>query len=231
MKTLVVSDIHSNLEALEVVLEEPHDNLLFLGDLIDYGPNPKECLDRLKQCNILGIVKGNHDHAAAFNVSDRCSPEFFEMSSQTREFTMTRLSRNELDFLGGLPTSANVNVDGLNVFMAHASPQDHMYKYFTDEISDKELQAEVGGVSADIVLVGHSHLPFAKRSGKMLVANPGSVGQPRVAFANTCFAVIEDGEVRLKQKSYDFKKTIAKIEKMPLTEDVKSGLIALLANH
>lgn len=231
MKTLVVSDIHSNLEALEVVLDEPHDNVLFLGDLIDYGPNPKECFDLLKASNILGIVKGNHDHAAAFNVSDRCSPEFYEMSAQTREFTMTQLSRDELDFLGALPTSANVEVDGLNIFMAHASPQDHMYKYFTGGISDDELRTEMSGVAADIVLVGHSHLPFIKNSQDLLVVNPGSVGQPRATLAKTCYALMDNGEIRLRQKSYDYKKTIKKIEKMPITKEAKASLGALLSSH
>jgi putative phosphoesterase len=229
MKTLVVSDIHSNLEALESVLEEPHDNVLFLGDLVDYGPNPKECLNLVRKCDLLAAVRGNHDDAAAFDTSDRCSPEFYEMSVQTRKYTRKVLDSEELRFLGSLPAALNVRAEGNDLYIVHASPKDNLYRYFTPEITDEELAMEMQGVNANIVLLGHSHIPFIRKSGRLLVVNPGSVGQPRTTGSSkACYAVIEDSVITLKQKKYDCKKTIDKIGKMPLSNDVKNSLVGLL---
>ena len=79
MKLLIVSDIHANLEALQTVLAESHDELWVLGDLVNYGPNPSEVVDLIR-LNASLIVQGNHDYAVGTASDPQCSSAFREMA-------------------------------------------------------------------------------------------------------------------------------------------------------
>ncbi len=86
MKIVVISDIHANLEAL-TALPEWGDELWVLGDLVDYGPNPREVVALLRSRAEL-VVRGNHDHAVGFEDDPRCNPRFRKMALETRDFTI-----------------------------------------------------------------------------------------------------------------------------------------------
>ncbi|MFP4655638.1 MAG: metallophosphoesterase family protein [Methanohalobium sp.] len=74
MKLLIISDIHGNKEALDVVLDTPYDEIICLGDLVDYGPSPHECIELVQQKNI-PTIKGNHDNAVASGFDCGCGYE------------------------------------------------------------------------------------------------------------------------------------------------------------
>ncbi len=224
MRILVVSDLHANLEAVRA-LPETYDEMWVLGDLVNYGPNPCEAIEFVKSHASL-IVRGNHDHSAGYDEDPRCSHRFRRMAEETGRYTGTEVTKAQRDFLCGLPLTAERTVGGVRFSLCHAAPPDPLYEYRppTSPLWDAELASG----PADVLLVGHTHLPFRRRLGSRMVANPGSVGQPKHGTPRACYAIWEDGELRLESAEYPVEETVAKIRTLPLTPDVQADLIAVL---
>ncbi len=127
MRIAIVSDIHANIEALSFVPEE-YDELWVLGDLVDYGPSPRDVIDFVRSRATI-VVLGNHDHAVAFDDDPRCSPDFREMARATLAYTRAVLHPDELEYLSSLPLRAERSVDGFRFMLCHAAPSDPLYKY------------------------------------------------------------------------------------------------------
>ncbi len=221
MRILVISDVHGNIEALNAVLKEPHDAVLFAGDIVDYGPRPKECLQKLKE-ETLFFVRGNHDNAAGFGVDCRCSPAMHDLSAETRKFTRKVLNPQELKFLANLPLSSGFLLDGKKFFMVHASFSDPLFKYLNpNKISASEIEREFENIDADFVIYGHTHFPILiKRKKNGLILNPGSVGQPRDGDPRASYAVIdtEKNKVDFYRKEYNIEKVARDIKERGLPE-------------
>src|ERR1700691_5675619 len=101
MKIVVISDIHANLEALNA-LPEWGDELWVLGDLVDYGPNPREVVSLLRSRAEL-VIRGNHDQAVGFEDDPRCNPRFRKMALETRDFTIRMINGDLTRYLQQLP--------------------------------------------------------------------------------------------------------------------------------
>jgi len=99
--------MYANYEALSCI-PEPYDELWVLGDLVDYGPSPREVIDFV-QSRATVVVRGNHDHAVAFGENPRCSPDFREMASATVAYTKSVLPPEDLEYLSKLPETARVS--------------------------------------------------------------------------------------------------------------------------
>ncbi len=177
MKIVVISDIHANLDAL-MALPEVGDELWVLGDLVDYGPNPREVVTLLRSRAEI-VMRGNHDQAVAFEDDPRCTPRYRKMALETRDFTIRAMNRNLTRYLQQLPLHKSVARDGKKLYLCHAIPSDPLYGY-CPENSDRWVQ-EVQKIDADFLLVGHTHTPFIRIAGAATVINPGSLGQPRPA--------------------------------------------------
>lgn len=230
MKILVLSDIHANFAALEAVVqaEGDFDRLIVLGDLVSYGPHPKECIEFVRR-HAFVAVRGNHDHALAFNVDPRCSSANEPLALATLGYHRTLLTDEAVDNLGRLPRSQKFYLDGYRFYAAHASPRDNLYSYrLTPELPDEALKREVGRVRADFLLLGHTHLPMVRGVGSRVVVNPGSVGQPRDGLPEASYAVIQDGVAEIKRVKYDVQKTVKALEALPLEEAVIRRLISIL---
>ena len=225
MKILVVSDIHGNFEALRRI-PETFDRVLFLGDAVDYGPDPKRCVSWLRERRAVA-VRGNHDQAVASGVSCRCNPSMREASEATRGFTREALDPEDLDFLLLRPLHQTISLDGVGFHLVHATPSDPLYTYLPRSQTVR-WAAEAEQVTADVLLVGHTHLPMILRLGHKLILNPGSVGQPRDGDPRAAYAVIEDGEPRLERVSYDVSKTVEELEHQNLPGAVFADLANLL---
>lgn len=187
MKVLLISDAHSNHEALEAVLNQvSYDEVLFMGDVVDYGPNPKEVLDLLHYVKAR-MVLGNHDVAAARKVDCRSSPKMHEASIVTRKLiTWNLLSRKSLDLLGKSDKKLNVVYDGLRIRMLHGAPGDELYHYMSIE---EAKQLDIG--DADLLLVGHTHIAYEVKQGHLWVVNPGSVGMPKDGDSRASYAILD----------------------------------------
>lgn len=225
MRTLVISDIHGNLAALEAVLAEPHDKVLCLGDIVGYGPQPAACLQRIRAERAI-VVQGNHDHALAEGDGPQCRPGFLRLAEAVAPLSWQQLSPDELAYLAALPRWLVLDLDGWRYTLVHATPSNPLYRYLG---SDPEAWApEVRHADAESVFVGHSHVQFMLEVEGVRVVNPGSVGQPKDHEPTAAYAVIEDGEIALRRTAYPVEDTVAALEGSSLPTDVIADLAELL---
>lgn len=224
MKILILSDLHANLEALTAIRED-YDELWVLGDLVDYGPDPAEAIDFVRSHATL-VVRGNHDHAVGYDVDPQCSPAFRQMAEETRRYTIAVLDDRRKRYLRELPLTAVREVHGVRFHLSHALPSDPLYPYCRPDSG--RWDEEAGRVEADIVLTGHTHLPFTRQAGSRLVVNPGSVGQPKHGRPEACYAVWEDGRIELRSARYDVEAAIRRVLALPLNEQVREQLAQVL---
>jgi putative phosphoesterase len=224
VRILVVSDIHANWPALEAI-DEPHDVCLCLGDLVDYGPDPSECV-RWAMKHADHAIRGNHDHGVAQGVPVSGDHGYRYLTRASRPLQWKGLSADERTYLLQLPLTKRITLDGKRFLMVHGTPRDPLDEYL---MRDPEAWAKrVENSDADIVCVGHSHMQFNLLAGNVVVLNPGSVGQPRDGDPRAAYAVIEDGRIELKRVSYSLDDAAYRIERTNMPERAKSILIQSL---
>jgi putative phosphoesterase len=189
MKLVIVSDLHGNLAALEAVLAATpqRDAVVFCGDVVDYGPQPVECLRWLRE-NADHAVCGNHDNAIGFDTDCRCMGTFREYSVATRTWHRTLLDQTDYGFLQQLPTLKQFEWERKRFRMAHATPQGDLFEYLSmDQWGDR-----IVGLDEDFILLGHTHVQGMRIFGTVTVVNPGSVGlserpsEVRVSVGSCC---------------------------------------------
>jgi putative phosphoesterase len=226
LKILIIADLHGNAEAV-AALPQQYDQLWVLGDLVNYGPNPREIIDFVRSHADVA-VRGNHDHAIGFNTDPCCSEPYKSMAAETGRFTKTVLTEDEKAYLRSLPLSATSEVNRSHFYLCHATPTDPLFAYCPPD--SEQWQQEANLVSPGYLLVGHTHLQFQIDAGGRRVVNPGSVGQAKIGSPLACFAVFEDGKASLHSVPYDYEKTIEKIRHLSLSVEVEAGLVSVLQN-
>lgn len=224
MKAVIISDLHANYAALSA-LPERGDELWVVGDLVNYGPQPREVVEFVRK-NATFTVRGNHDHAVGFNTDPRCTPRYAPMASTTQAFSAEKLNTEEKQFLASLPVSHEFERDGKRVYVCHAEPSNPLYGYCPAE-SDQWAK-EVQKISADVLIVGHTHTPFIRQEAQKVVVNPGSLGQPKTGRSDACYAVWQDGRIELKEFAYPVFRTVALIDAMPWPEAIRRDLVTVL---
>ena len=208
MRVLLVADVHGNRAALEAV-REPHDVCLFLGDLVDYGPEPGPCVEWARE-HAHYAVRGNHDHGVAQNVVVDGVGGFRFLTAATRPHTVAALTPAQRRYLAGLPTSQLVTLGGKRFLLVHATPRDPMDEYAA---ADPGFWApRLAGLHVDYVCVGHTHQPYTLKVNGTTVINPGSVGLPRDGDPRAGYAVIDGDEVQLKRVEYPVDETVRAVQ-------------------
>ena len=225
MKLLVISDIHANIDALRAI-NETYDQVLCLGDIVDYGPEPVACIELLEEPMLR--IRGNHDNAVAFHVDCGCGEAFRHLSVETREYMWQILSEEQTSWLGQVEPLLETIIDGRRIYAVHAAPSDPLFKYVPPDTPLAELEEEAALADADIILMGHTHMPFMREAGGKLLVNVGSVGQPRDGIPKASYAIIENGEVRLERTEYDVERAVARIRELPLDELAREQLAHIL---
>lgn len=221
MKLLIISDIHGNIEALDAVLDVEHDAVVCLGDLVDYGPAPAECIDRIRQAGIYTIM-GNHDNAVAYRVDCECGSTYKHLSIATREYTWEQLDDSHIEYLKGLRANMDMTFKNAIVHFTHGSPRS-MYEYILPETPDDEILEMIQNMHADVIVVGHSHIPFVRKVDGVTIINPGSVGQSRDKDTRASCAVFdtETQAVEIIRCEYDIDSVCTQIrEKMPHADEL-----------
>ena len=200
MRLAIISDIHSNLPALQVVLEqiekEGIDRILCAGDIVGYGPFPNEVIERLKRIELTTIL-GNHDRA----VLSRDSSNMNIQAQDAVWWTIENLKQEGQDYLARLRSKESFFWNGLSIAIYHGSPKDDN-EYVPEESADDEL---LELAKSDFLILGHTHVPFVKSLDIGTVINPGSVGQPRDGDSKASFAIYDHRLRRfeVKRLAYD----------------------------
>src|SRR5712691_7337535 len=157
MRYAILSDIHANLEALEAVLakidelaqEEPIEQIWFLGDLVGYGPDPNECITKLRERTDV-IIAGNHDWAAVGKID---LEDFSAAARISAEWTAEQLTEEHRTFLANLPERLDID----ECTLVHGSPYGPLWEYLTSEVlAERSFQY----FSSRYCLVGHTHVPI-----------------------------------------------------------------------
>jgi putative phosphoesterase len=217
VRILVLADIHANWPALAAI-DEPFDACLVLGDLVDYGPAPGPCIEWVRE-HADYAIRGNHDHGVAQLIPGRGDTGYRHLSRVTRELMWQTLDAGEISYLARLPVTETIQLDGVAVHLVHGTPRDPLDEYLPP---DREQWAQrLRSVRADLVCVGHTHLPFVLKIGKQVVLNPGSVGQPRDGDPRAAYAVIDDGQVSLRRVEYPVDETIRQLQAARLPDRAK----------
>ncbi len=213
MKIIIASDLHGNLEALQS-LPLQADYFLIAGDVVDYGPDSFACLELVRQGG-WSAVRGNHDQAVGCRVDCGCSQQMHELSLATRQLVWDTLEPQHLEHLRQLPLERYLELGGCRFYLTHAVPGD-LYRYLPAEIDDKTLEQLVSKIEAEVIIWGHTHIPYIREVAGKLIINPGSVGQPRDGIPQASWAEWEDGRVRLCRSAYPCQQTIQKIQQSSL---------------
>lgn len=209
MRTLIISDIHANLPALDAVIEDAgaFGQVWCLGDVVGYGPDPNECIQRVASLPGIRCVKGNHDAAIlgeiavqAFNYEARASLRWLQ----------SELHPENKQWLGKLPE--RLELEG--VTLAHASPRNPVWEYIMDVSAAAE---NMGEFDSRVCLVGHTHFPYLFQQEAEApdtihrsllpedkpftlevksILNPGSVGQPRDNDPRAAYLIFDDEDQR-----------------------------------
>lgn len=237
MPHLILSDIHANLEALEAVLVDagPVDNVIFLGDLVGYGPNPNEVVELVRALPDLTALVGNHDLAALGEVDIEL---FNPVAARAARWTTEQLSAENAQYLASLPPRG-VSHD---FYLAHASPRDPVWEYLEDGRQGPPNFRLFPNAAA---LVGHTHVPrifdeieaeapsrvYGARHGDTIrlqgprrILNPGGVGQPRDGDPRAAYALLEDDRFTFRRVPYPIEETQRKIEDAGLPHELAARL-------
>lgn len=237
MKRAIISDIHGNFSALSSVLSKIDtlgvDEIICLGDIIGYGPEPLKCLDTvIERCKL--TILGNHDQAAIFD-PEGFNPVAMRAIMWTRQQLEDAPSSQQADlrwdFLGELPRRHD---EGLYLFV-HGSPRDPTNEYVFPEMGfNKAVMNHFMGRFERTCFQGHTHIPgrfteahgfqtpeelgdeFSLTEDKCMI-NVGSVGQPRDENPKSCFVVLDtDADTaRFYRQEYNIDETANKIFSIP----------------
>jgi predicted phosphodiesterase len=157
VKIVIVSDIHGNLAALEALPEHDYNQLWCVGDLVDYGPKPHEVIQWIKYRATIA-VRGNHYHAVGFSVDPQCSLPFKALAAETQRYTEEICTEEDVEFLRALPTQKEIALNSTRFYLVHAMPADPLFGYCSEQ--SERWQREMERIDADVLVVGHTHMPF-----------------------------------------------------------------------
>lgn len=216
MRIGIISDVHSNYEALKTVLKELNrevvDRIINTGDNVGYSAYPNECIELFKIEGIDGVM-GNYDEAVAFG-RPVCGcgykdTEVAHIGHLSLTWTQENVSDKTKEYLAGLPKHLEFESPIGKVFALHGGLEDltqWITEKDTDLLKDIALKTE-----ARLVIMGHTHKPFVKKIEGTTFVNPGAVGRPFDGDPRASFAIVEITDtfnIQIKRTEYDVEKNI-----------------------
>ena len=235
----IISDIHRNLEALQAVLDDiaqyQVEGICCLGDVIGYGPNPRECLDLVMDCQV--CLLGNHDQAVMFDPM-----QFNPTAERAIQWTRRQLEaagqnrpqqEKRWEFLAERPMRHREDP----FLYVHGSARNPINEYvFPEDIYSPRKMEQIFALVERYCFQGHTHVPgiFTENlqflspeeidyahplDGRKTLCNVGSVGQPRDGDWRACYVLLEDDTIYYRRVEYDVNATIQKIYAVPELEN------------
>ena len=212
MKRLILADIHANLPAFEAVMRDAPavDEILFLGDIVGYGPHPAACVDLLRDLAPVAIL-GNHDAELLRGAGET------EWSDSAHcawlRWPIECLSPEQIAYLQSLPTALQIQSGLANVTVIHQTPGRN---YLRPSSNQEEVAEALRGVPGTLVYCGHVHRAMRFHlPGRELVSFP-AVGQPRNRDPRAGYAIETDGHLDFRYVPYDTDATLQAIAAIPL---------------
>ena len=244
-RTAVISDIHGNVEALDAVLKDIEsynvERIFCLGDIIGYGPNPRECIDRCREFEL--CLLGNHDNGALFD------PDGFSRGAEQAIFWTRREledpevvgCRDRWGFLAALPRTYR---EGDFMFV-HGSARSPLDEYvFPEDIYNQRKIERIFGFIQKYCFQGHTHVPgiFTENcrfysppeisnqytlGDQKVMVNVGSVGQPRDNDPRSCYVIVDGQNIEFRRVEYPFDTTRNKILDIAELDDFLGERLAI----
>lgn len=231
MRYAIISDIHGNLPALNVVLQQIDDmqceQIICLGDIVGYGPFPNECCDLIQE-RADKVIVGNHDHAA---IGQTDISYFNTYARRAIEWTSTMLSEKNKTYLSELPAKVDIE----NACCVHSTPDEPLEWHYI--MSSRDAAVSFHFFEQQMCFIGHSHVPIIAKKDEnqqidvsllvgsvewsendKCIINAGSVGQPRDGNPDACLGIYESSHNRftLERVEYNISATQQKMREYGL---------------
>lgn len=229
MKILIISDIHSNLEALKEIFfylkfkKIDIHRCFVLGDIIGYGPFPNECIDFIKNITHCKVIAGNHEWA----VSEKLSLNYFNENAKLAiMWTKKVLTKENMEYILNLPIEVNAEYNNIKYQFVHGSPLNKVEEYITNHYIAKQ---NFSVMKRDVCFFGHTHIPMLYlwhkndvsslylddgltvkiRRGYKYLINIGAAGQPRDGDPRASFGILDTttNKLTIKRVEYNYRIT------------------------
>lgn len=236
MLTACFSDPHGNLPALEAAVadakEKGAEQMVCAGDITGYGPFPDDVC-RFLQKQVIPAILGNYDQKVidVAREGEAAAAGIVSKKRQILLWTADHISRPSLQYLTALPDHLELQLaSGHKILVVHGSPaslDDAIYP----SITRQGLEAKLGESRPDVLVCGHTHIPFVKRLGGMLIVNCSSVGHPVDGDPRPAYALIhtEAGALphgHIVRFDYDREQTIAALKNTSLPKALRKDFTA-----
>ena len=232
MRIAILSDVHSNLPALEAVLDDIAaagvDARYALGDLVGYAPWPNEVLERLR-AEGFPIVMGNYDDGVGFD-RDECGCAYVKERDRAEgdagfAWTKAQTSDENKAWLRTLHAQIRFEADGRRYLLVHGSPR-KINEYLYEDKPD-ETFARIGAMAdAEVIVCGHTHKAYDKTVGGWRFVNVGSAGKPKDGDARGCWALLDTAlnSVEFRRAAYDVERAARAVEASDLPAEFAAQL-------
>ncbi len=220
MKIAVISDIHGNIFALDEVLkniEKQNVNYtICLGDLVGYGCNPNEVIERIKSEKI-PCIKGNYD--ASVVDKDYTFIRENEVNSFSLPWAVKTVTDENIKFLKELPNSITLEFNNKKIQFVHGSPR-RINEYLTEDY--EKFNEVIDEFNHDVLVCAHTHIPYIKEINSKIIINDGSVGKPKNGTPKATYLIInitkDNFSPEINSVSYDYKKIMDKMKNLDFPE-------------
>ena len=220
MRIAVIADIHGNLEALQTVLDdiaqEKLDRVFCVGDLVGYGPFPNEVIDTIRAHRI-STLQGNYDEGVGHDLMacgcDYKDEKALEIGARSLLWAQEHVTAENKAFLRELPTRVFEQFGGWRVQFVHGSPRANNEYLFEENLALDDI---VSDMAEDVLVCGHTHVPYYKRVHGKHVINAGSAGKPKHGTPDASYVVIKFGDTDVRTEicfvPYDVERTAQALE-------------------
>ena len=234
MRIACFSDVHSNLHALQAVLQDVKrqsaERIFCLGDVVGYAPFPNEVIELLRR-EAVPTVMGNYDQGTGFDLEDcGCAyrqPEEKRLGDISFQWTKDRVTPENKAFLQTFQKEIRVETDGKRFLLVHGSPR-RINEYLFEDRPLSSFQHIARDAQADVIVCGHTHKPYSKEVGDVLFVNDGSAGKPKDGDPRACYALIDVTEgvvdVRFRRVTYDVAAVASAIRASELPDQFADAL-------
>jgi putative phosphoesterase len=212
MRLAILSDIHANLHALQAVWQDVNaqrpDRVYCLGDLVGYGAHPNEVIAFLKAQEVPTVL-GNYDEGVGFDLDD-CGCAYRTAEERRRgdeslQWTRAHTTPDHKAYLRGLAPNIRLEDMRPHLLLVHGSPR-KINEYVFEDRPQATFERLAALAGTDLLLFGHTHLPYQKRIERTLFVNAGSVGKPRGGDSRAVYVMVNltiDPSVEFRRVEYD----------------------------